>query len=132
MDELKLCFIKYVGMNVNDVNTYEFLFSDNIDEFWGENFEYMPCCLCNELTPNEDSYSEVIQVNTPIKLSIIQNSCCFSYQDAIDHIVAIAYEDISEYDEYPEDGRLVFFFGDTLTDVKNKLKNKGVNLKNKS
>lgn len=126
MENLQLCFIKQIGTDIDGLNTYEFLFTHNIDDFWGENFEYMPCCLCNELIPDENSYDLVETYKTPLKLSLIQNSCCFSYQDAIDQIVAIAYEDISEYEEYPNNGRLVLFFGENYDDVKNKLSEKAI------
>lgn len=121
MDDVKLCFIKYVGIDINGVNEYEFLFTDKIDEFWGDNFEYMPSCLCSELTPFEDSYNLVKKVKTNIKLSLIQDSCCFSFQDAIDGIVAIAFEDISNYDEYPQEGRLILSFGEDYTNVMEEL-----------
>ena len=90
-EELNLCFIKYVGTDIDELNTYEFLFTDKVDEFWGENFEYFPSCLCNELIPNSDDYCLVKTIKTDMVLSLVQNSCCFSYQDAIDGIVAIAY-----------------------------------------
>lgn len=124
MDNLKLCFIKFVGTDLNGINRYEFLFTNKINEFWGENFEYMPCCLCNELVPYDNSYDKIETVNTSIKLNLIQDSCCFSYQDAIDGIVAIGYEDISDYDEYPSNGRLVLHFGEDYDNVLNKLDNK--------
>lgn len=123
----KLCFIKYIGTDINNLHEYEFLFTENIDEFWGENFEYMPCCLCNELIPFDNSYNETKKLKSHVKLSLIQNSCCFSYQDAIDQIVSMAFEDISDYDEYPKDGRLVFFFGNDYDEVIEKLNSKELN-----
>lgn len=42
-------------------------------------------------------------------------------QDCMDGIVALCYENISEYTEYPEEGRLFFMFGETLDTVKRKL-----------
>lgn len=128
MNNNKLCFIKFSGTDIDGMNNYECLFTDKIDEFWGENFEYMPCCLCNGLIPYENSYSIVKTIKTKIKLNLIQDSCCFSYQDAIDNIVAIGYEDISEYDEYPENGRLILFFGETYDKFEEKIKNKNINI----
>lgn len=121
MDDIKLCFIKYIGEDINGEKEYELLFTDKIDEFWGDNFEYMPSCLCNELIPFNNSYNLVKKIKTNIKLSLIQNSCCFSFQDAIDGIVAIAFEDISEYEEYPQQGRLIFNFGDDYDNVMDEL-----------
>ena len=126
MEKQYLCFIKYVGTDNNSLNTYDLLFSNNADEFWGENFEYMPCCLCNELIPLNESYNVVKQVKMPFNLSLVQDSCCFSYQDAIDGIISIAYA-------YDEQDKLVFNFkfGDEYTDVMSSLtNNKNVTLCN--
>jgi hypothetical protein len=126
MEELKLCFIKYIGEDIDGLNIYEFLFTDKIDEFWGENFEYFPSCLCNELIPDSNYYSLVKKIKTNLKLNLVQNSCCFSYQDSIDGIVAIAYEDISNYESYPEDGRLILHYGITFEDTEELLHNKNI------
>lgn len=112
MEILKLCFIRHIGVDIDGDNVYDMLFTDDIDGFWGENFEYMPCCLCNELTPNAEDYTLVKRLKTPIKLELIQNSCCFSFQDAADQIVSIGYA----YDD--NDNMLVnFMFGDTYDDT---------------
>ena len=61
-----------------------------------------------------------------IKLGLIQESCCFGMQDAIDGVVCLAYEDISGYEEYPEDGRLVLNYGILLEEVEEKLAQKNL------
>ena len=57
--------------------------------FGGTDFEVVPCCLCSNLSPNEDSYNLIKILKTNIKLNLIQDSCCFSMQDAFDKCVAI-------------------------------------------
>ena len=126
MESRSLCFIRYVGEDVEGFNVYEFLFTSMVDEFWGENFEYMPCCLCNELIPNEDMYDLVKTVKTKMRFGLIQNSCCFSFQDCIDQIVALCWEDISTYEVYPEDGRLVLNYGMSYEDVEEILSNRNI------
>ena len=126
MEDLHLCFIKNVGTDVDNLNIYEFIFTDKVDEFWGENFEYFPSCLCNELIPNSEYYSLVKTIKTDIDLDLIQNSCCSSYQDAIDGIVAIAYQNISNLDSYPDDGRLILHYGITYEETEELLNNKGI------
>ena len=69
MNELYLCFIKYIGKDIEEYNNYEFLFTDNIDTFWGENFEYMPCCLCDELIPNDDDFNTKKFLRTKLNLT---------------------------------------------------------------
>jgi hypothetical protein len=120
-EDPRLGFIKLIGEESDGYYRYEFIFTNNINEFWGENFEYKPCCLCNGLSPDEKFIWEVHTVKMKIKLELIQDNCCFSFSDATDGIIAIAWEDISEYDEYPEEGRIFFRFGETLDEVEEKL-----------
>lgn len=61
-----------------------------------------------------------------IKLDLIQNNCCFSISDCYDGIVSMAWENMDEYEEYPEDGRLFFNFGETLSKVERKLAMKNI------
>ena len=81
----------------------------------------MPCGLINEIMPNEEYITEVKTVRTHMKLNLIQDSACFSMQDCMDGIVALAWEDISEYEEYPSEGRICIFFGENINDVGRKL-----------
>lgn len=103
MEPKSLCFIRHVGKDVEGLNIYEFLFTTMVDEFWGENFEYMPCCLCNELIPDENMYDLVKRIKTDIDLDLIQKSCCFSFQDCIDGIVALGWQSLINLDAYPDD-----------------------------
>lgn len=121
-----LCFVKFIGTDIDELNIYEFLFTDTIDSFWGENFEVFPSCLCTALIPDEKEYNMVKTLKTELKLSLAQESCCTSMQDAIDGIIAIAYEDMSNYDFYPENGRLVLHFGITYEECKELLNNKDI------
>jgi hypothetical protein len=93
---------------------------------WGEEFDQKPACLVNNLMVDDEFITEIHVVKMKIKLDLIQDNCCFSVSDAIDGIISIAWEDISEYDEYPEEGRIFFRFGETLEDVENKLAVKNV------
>ena len=65
------------------------MFTNNSDEFWGENFEYTPCCLVGGLEPSEEYITEIKVLKTKIKFALIQDSCCFSFQDCTDGIVAL-------------------------------------------
>lgn len=130
-DELKdvyLCFIRLIGEENDGFYRYEFIFTDNIDEVWSENddFAQKPACLVNDLMVAEQYVTEVHIVKMKIKLDLIQNSCCFSVSDGYDGILALAWEDISNYDEYPQDGRIFFKFGESLEEVENKLAIKNI------
>ena len=121
LSEVFLGFIKLIGEETDGYYRYEFIFTDNPDEFWGENFEYKPAGLVNDLLPSEEYITEVHTVKTKLKFDLIQNNMCFGLQDAMDGIVAIAFENIDEYESYPEEGRLFFMFGESYDDVERKL-----------
>lgn len=121
-----LCFIRLIGEENDGYYRYEFIFTNNVDEVFGENFDQKPACLVNDLMVSEEYIYEIHIVKMKIKLDLIQNNCCFSISDAYDGIVSIAWEDISEYDEYPSDGRLFFRFGETFEEVGEKLALKNV------
>ena len=120
-----LCFVKHVGDDIDGKHLYEFLFSNRIDEFWGDGFEYFPACVAVDFKPNEEYYNIVKIVKTNIKFILAQNSCCNSFQDCIDHIIPVAYEDITNYDEYP-DLRLVLHFGMEYSEVEELLSQKNI------
>jgi hypothetical protein len=126
LDEVKLGFIRLIGEETDGYYRYEFIFTDNIDEFWGDGFEYKPCCLVNNLVPNDEYMTEIHIVKMKIKLDLIQDSCCFGFQDCTDGIIALAWENMDAYDEYPDDGRIFFRFGETLREVESKLAIKNI------
>ena len=126
MESRYLCFIRFIGKDVEGLNNYEFLFTTMPDEFWGENFEYMPCCLCNELIPDENMYDLVKKIRTDIDLDLIQKSCCFSFQDCIDGIVALGWQSLTNLETYPEDGRLILDYGMEYEEVVDVLTNKNI------
>lgn len=122
----KLGFINLIGEENDGYYRYEFIFTNNIDEFWGEDFDVKPCCLCNDLSPNDEYIYEIHVVKMKFKLDLVQNSCCFSFSDATDGIVAIAWENLDGLEEYPEEGRLFFMFGEDIDTVERKLAMKNV------
>jgi len=126
LDNVFLCFVNLIGEENDGYYRYEFIFTDNPDEFWGENFEYKPACLVNGLTPSDEYITEIHTVKTKIKFDLIQENCCFGLQDCMDGIVALAYENIDAYEEYPDNGRLYFMFGETFEEVERKLAIKNI------
>ena len=125
-ENVTLCFVREVGSDIDGNNIYELLFTEDSDSFWGDGFEYMPASLVNDLTPNQDSYCVTKSIKTTIKLCLAVNSCCHSMQDCIDKIVALAYEDISTYDEFPDEGRLVLHFGESYDETERKLAERNI------
>ena len=112
----KLIFVNGLGPNYKGDNLYEFIFSDTTD-VWGESWESKPSN--GYPTPPELKYIKKVGVlrNTDIKLELIQNSDFFSMIDAIDDVVALAWET----EESEGQKRMVFRFGSTEQEIKDKL-----------
>jgi hypothetical protein len=112
----KLIYVNGLGPNYKGDNLYEFIFSDTTD-VWGDSWESKPSN--GYPTPPELKYIKKVGVlrNTDIKLELIQNSDFFSIMDAMDDVVALAWESEDENNK----GRLVFRFGQTEQEIKDKL-----------
>lgn len=125
-EEVYLCFINLIGEENDGYYRYEFIFTDKLNDVFGENFDQKPACLVNNLEVDDEYITEIHSVKMKIKLDLIQNNCCFSISDCYDGIVSMAWENMDEYEEYPEDGRLFFNFGETLSKVERKLAMKNI------
>ena len=112
----KLIYVNGLGPNYKGDNLYEFIFSDTTD-VWGDSWESKPSN--GYPTPPELKYIKKVGVlrNTDIKLELIQNSDFFSMIDAMDDVVALAWESEEENNK----GRLVFRFGQTEQEIKDNL-----------
>jgi len=110
-----LIYVNGLGPNYKGDNIYEFIFSDSL-EVWGESWEKKPSS--SYPSPPEIKYIKKVGVlkNTDIKLELIQNSDFFCMSDAMDDIIALAWED----DEYKNTKRMVFRFGEEESVIKNK------------
>jgi hypothetical protein len=86
-------------------------------DVWGESWESRPSN--GYPTPPELQYIKKVGVlrNTDLKLELIQNSDFFSMIDAIDDVVALAWEP----EESEGKKRIVFRFGSTEQEIKDKL-----------
>ena len=126
LNEVYLGFVRLIGEENDGYFRYEFIFTDNVDEFWGDNFEYKPAGLVNDLIPSDEYITEIHIVKTKIKFDLVQNNMCFGMQDCMDGIVALAFENIDEYENYPEDGRIYFMFGESFDEVERKLAIKNI------
>jgi hypothetical protein len=111
-----LIFVNGLGPDYKGDNLYEFIFSNSVD-VWGERWESKPCSTYP--LPPDIKYIKKVGVlkNTDIKLELIQNSDYFSMEEAIDDVVALAWE--SEI--YEGQKRLVFRFGEEESIIKDKL-----------
>lgn len=113
-----LVFVNGLGPNYKGDNIYEFIFSDeSLDDVWGENWESKPSN--GYPSPPNLKYIKKVGVlrNTDVKLELIQNSDFFCMIDAMDDVVALAWES----DDNDGQKRLVFRFGETEQTIKDKL-----------
>jgi hypothetical protein len=111
-----LVYINGLGPNYKGDNLYEFIFSETTD-VWGENWDSKPA---NQypLPPSIEYVSKVgVLKNTDLKLELIQNSDYFSMVDAMDDIVALAWENSDD----DRKKRLSFRFGEQEQRIKDKL-----------
>jgi hypothetical protein len=118
---LKVIYVSYIGKNTDNDNIYHFLITTDSENAWSEGWENVPAGIMRDLTPEDDMYEYIAEIKTELKLNLAQNNTCFSMQDCRDKIIALAAEDLSEAEEYPEDGRIVIHFGDLIEDVEKML-----------
>jgi hypothetical protein len=113
---MKLIFVNGLGPNYKGDNLYEFIFSDDLD-VWGDSWDSKPSN--GYPSPPELKYIKKVGVlkNTDVKLELIQNSDFFSMVDALDDVVALAWES----EEFEGQKRLVFRFGTPEQEIKDKL-----------
>ena len=116
-----LIYINELGPNYKGDNIYEFIFSDTLENIWGDSWESKPA---NDYPqpPELDFVKKVgILKNNLVSLSVIQKSDYFSMIDAMDDVIALGWENESDSINFDIDKRLVFRFGETEENVKNKL-----------
>jgi len=118
---MNLIFVNELGPNYKGDNIYEFIFSDKIDDVWGEMWDSKPSN--GYPTPPDIQHIKKVGVlkNDKISLSVIQKSDYFSMIDAIDDVVALAWENENDGVNFDLVKRLVFRYGDSEEIIKNKL-----------
>ena len=116
-----LIYVNGLGPNYKGDNIYEFIFSDVKDEVWGESWESKPS-NGNPLPPNIEFIRKVgVLKNAEIKLSLIQDSDFFSMIDALDDVIALAWESDDSDINFDIEKRLVFRYGEDEKKIKDKL-----------
>jgi hypothetical protein len=115
-----LIYINALGPNYKGDNIYEFIFSDNTD-VWGENWESKPAN--GYPSPPDVEYIKKVGVlqNNKIKLDLIQESDIFSIIDSMDGVICLGWEKETNDADFSIVKRLVFQFGETEQNVKDKL-----------
>lgn len=125
---MRLIYVNEIGSDYKGQKQYEFIFS-KLSEFDIEEWFVIPASLSvNSKSPNVD-YIDLVGLlkDSDIQLELIQNSDYFGVIDAVDDVVALAWE---KFDIDNENERLSFRFGETIDSVNNKIRQRGYQLIN--
>ena len=115
-----LVFVNGLGANYKGNKTYEFVFSKT-DDVWGDDWDTNPA-NGNPTTPYINEIEKVGVLNREgIEMELVQNSDFFCMKDAVDRVVALAWEEDKDIEN-----RLVFHYGMTEQEVKDKLYEKDI------
>jgi hypothetical protein len=117
---MNLIYVNEIGSDYKGQKQYEFIFSDSseidIDEWF-----VVPASATSKTKSPDIEYVKLVGLlkNTDLDLELIQNSDYFGVIDAVDGVIALAWE---KFDIEVEVGRLTFKFGESLENVTKKLK----------
>ncbi len=103
---------------------YDFFFSETPDIVYGADWDddNPATAKSEDLAPDPSTYSIIKRVKTNLPLKTIEETTCYSMEYAINGSVALSWIDIENLEDYPENGRLTLHFGDTYSDVEEKLR----------
>lgn len=120
MENLYLIYIHVIGRDRKGVSMYEFIFSDIIEDIDGDEWDAIPASG-RPNPPYEEFVKKVgLLISEEKTFDVVQDSDSFSVWDAIDGVIALGWENMDDYEEYP-DKRLAFHFGEKIKDVEDKL-----------
>lgn len=120
--EMYLIYINRIGTTFKGENIFEFLFSDSIDWEWDESwYESSVITETRDLAPDETIIKLVGTLKTDdLDLELVQEDGVRDIYNAVEGIIALGWEKLSEDREIPE-VRRVFKFGETKESVDEKL-----------
>lgn len=124
----QLVFVNGLGTNYKGENMYEFIFSDSTD-FWGPNWESKPANGYPKPPTIEYIQKVAVFKSEEIELELIQNSDFFSFMDAVDGVICLAWEKETEYSNFENNTRLVFRYGEDEQSIIDKFYERDIILK---
>ena len=93
---MKLVFINELGPDFKGNHIYEFIFSKNEEELWGEDWDIIPSAG-RPLPPELKYINKVGKISQEdLEFALGKNSDYFSMEDVIDGILALGWEKIDE------------------------------------
>jgi hypothetical protein len=126
---MRLIYVNEIGTDYKGQKQYEFIFSLSNEIDMDEWYDIPASSTFTTKSPSVEYIDQVgLLKDTDIVFELIQNSDYFGIIDAVDGIVAMAWEK-TNFDS--EKDRLFFRFGETYEFITNKLKQRGITLENK-
>jgi hypothetical protein len=121
-----LIYVNEIGSDYKGQKQYEFIFSKSTDLDIEEWFVIPASSVQNSKSP-DIQYVDLVGLlkNTDLNLELIQNSDYFGVIDAVDNVIALAWE---KFDFDSEFDRLTFRFGESVESVSKKLKQRNYQL----
>jgi len=127
----KLIYINKQGYNWEGYGTYEFIFCDDtteLEDVWGDGWESTPADGM-AYPPDVDCVAKVgVLLAKDYELGVAHQSQTFGLCDVKDGVLALGWEEIDENFSLSNQ-RLVFKFGDSLTDIEAQLSKRKLQLK---
>ena len=125
---MHLIYVNEIGEDYKGQKQYEFVFSETTEIDMGEWF-VIPASSNQQTKSPDIEYVDVVGLlkNTDLQLELIQNSDYFGVIDAVDGVIAMAWE---KFDFNNTEDRLTFKFAEPLENVTKKLKSRGFVLLN--
>ena len=117
---MHLIYVNEIGSDYKGQKQYEFIFSESTEIDMGEWF-IIPASASSQPKSPDMEYVDLVGLlkNTDLKLDLIQDSDYFGVTDAVDGVIALAWE---KFDFDAENERLTFKFGESMDNVTKKLK----------
>jgi hypothetical protein len=126
---MRLIYVNEIGIDYKGQRQYEFIFSESEEIEMDEWYDVPSSSTVSSKSPHIEYINYVgLLKDTDIVFELIQNSDYFGVIDAVDGIIAMAWEK-SNFDL--DDERLFFRFGETIETVIKKLKQRNVSLEKK-
>jgi hypothetical protein len=119
MKDLFLIYVNKIGKDYKENYLYEFIFSDATKNIDGDDWDTFPASG-RPSAPHDHFIKKVGRLESEIKFDVVQDSDTFAVWDAVDEVIALAWENINAYDSYPEK-RICFKFGEPMDVVESKL-----------
>jgi len=121
-----LIYVNEIGSDYKGQKQYEFIFSKSTDLDIEEWF-VIPASSTQQSKSPDIEYVDLVGLlkNTDLDLELIQNSDYFGVIDAVDNVIALAWE---RFDFDSQFDRLSFRFGESVESVTKKLKQRNYHL----